>query len=181
MKAPEHEGRMMLEIALEADEEWDSRSQGAVSWQQLARSAAEAAIAESAYPELAALERPVEISVTLTGDEQVRALNAKWRGKDKATNVLSFPMADERDLTRANLADAELLLGDIILARGICDAEAAEKNVSVEDHARHLIVHGTLHLLGYDHHRDDDAADMETREVSALARLGIANPYEVTA
>ena len=167
----------MLEIALESDEEWDSSR----SWEQLVRKAAEAAIGESAYPELAEIERKVEISVTLTGNEQVRALNAHWRGKDKPTNVLSFPMADEHDLSRATLADAELLLGDIILARGVCEAEAAEKGVSVEDHATHLLVHGTLHLLGYDHHDDRDAADMEAREVRALARLGIANPYEVTA
>jgi probable rRNA maturation factor len=168
---------MMLEIALEADGEWDS----SCAWAQLARKAAEAAIAESAYPGLADAERPVEISVTLTGDEEVRALNAHWRGKDKPTNVLSFPMADELDLTRANVAERELLLGDIILAHGVCEAEAAEKGVSFEDHAAHLMVHGTLHLLGYDHHDEAQAADMETREVRALKRLGIANPYEVTA
>ena len=167
---------MTLEIALDADEDWDSSR----SWERLARSAAQAAIAESAFPELAE-DRPVEISVTLTGDEKVRELNAHWRGKDKPTNVLSFPMADERDLSRATLTDSELLLGDIILARGVCEAEAAERGVSVEDHAAHLLVHGTLHLLGYDHHDDRDAADMEAREVRALARLGIANPYEVTA
>ena len=168
---------MMLEIALEADEEWDSSR----SWLPLARKAAEAAIAESAYPSLGDSERPVEISVTLTGDEQVRALNAHWRGKDKSTNVLSFPMADELDLNRANVAGRELLLGDIVLARGVCEREAADKHVSLEQHAAHLIVHGTLHLLGYDHEREEDAADMETREVRALKRLGIANPYEVSA
>jgi probable rRNA maturation factor len=168
---------MMLEIALEADEEWDSSR----SWDRLARRAAEAAIAESAYPQLADSERAVEISVTLTSDEQVRALNAKWRGKDKPTNVLSFPMADELDLSRATVAERELLLGDIILAHGVCKAEAAEKGVSFEEHAMHLLVHGTLHLLGYDHLEDRDAVDMEAREVRALKRLGIANPYEVPA
>ena len=157
---------MTLEIALDADEDWDSSR----SWERLARSAAQAAIAESAFPELAE-DRPVEISVTLTGDEKVRELNAHWRGKDKPTNVLSFPMADERDLSGTTLADSELLLGDIILARGVCEAEATERGVSVEDHATHLLVHGTLHLLGYDHHDDRDAADMEAREVRALARL----------
>jgi len=74
-----------------------------------------------------------------------------------------------------------MLLGDIILARGICEAEAAEKGVSIDQHASHLLVHGTLHLLGYDHHDDREAADMEQREIRALGRLGIANPYEVTA
>jgi probable rRNA maturation factor len=168
---------MMLEIALDTDEEWDSSR----SWEQLVRTAAEAAIAESAFPQLASAERQVEISVTLTGDEQVRALNAEWRGKDKPTNVLSFPLAAEAELRNANVAGPELLLGDIVLARGVCQAEAADKGVSVEQHATHLLVHGTLHLLGYDHHDDAEAADMEAREVRALGRLGIANPYEVAA
>jgi probable rRNA maturation factor len=168
---------MTVEIALDADEEWDSSR----PWDKLARKAAEAAVAESAYPELATSDRPVEISLTLTGDEQVRALNAKWRGKDRPTNVLSFPMAEEPDLQKANAADAELLLGDIVLAHGVCEAEATDKRISVEQHATHLIVHGTLHLLGYDHHDDSEAADMEAREVRALGRLGIANPYEVHA
>ena len=168
---------MMLEIALDADEEWDSSR----SWPLLARKAAEAAIAESAFPDLTESDRAVELSVTLTSDEHVRELNAKWRNKDKPTNVLSFPMADELDLGRANVSGMELLLGDIVLAHGVCEAEAAEKGVPLEQHATHLMVHGTLHLLGYDHHKDSEAADMEAREVRALERLGIANPYEVTA
>jgi probable rRNA maturation factor len=90
-------------------------------------------------------------------------------------------MVESDELTAANVAGPELLLGDIVLARGVCEAEAADKGVSVEQHATHLLVHGTLHLLGYDHHEDEEAADMEAREVRALARLGIANPYEVAA
>ena len=168
---------MMLEIALDADGEWDSSR----PWESLVRKAAEAAIAESAFPDLAKSERPVEMSVTLTGDDDVRALNAKWRGKDKATNVLSFPMADELDFIRATVAERELLLGDIVLAHGVCEVEADEKSVSFEHHAMHLLVHGTLHLLGYDHKGDAEASDMEAREVRALARLGIANPYEIAA
>jgi probable rRNA maturation factor len=164
----------MLEVAIDADDEWDSSR----SWQKLVRRAAEAAIAESAFPQLVTSTRPVELSVRLVGDDEVRALNAEWRGKDQATNVLSFPMIDPAELRRAAIAEQELLLGDIVLARGVCEAEAAEKGLSVDDHATHLLVHGTLHLLGYDHHDDDDAADMEAREVRALARLGIANPYE---
>jgi probable rRNA maturation factor len=167
----------MLEVAIEADGEWDSSS----SWETVARRAAEAAIAESAFPQLAAGARPVELSVRLTGDEEARILNAEWRGDDKATNVLSFPLAEIKDLQCANVGNGELLLGDIVLARGVCEAEAADKGVSVEEHATHLLVHGTLHLLGYDHHDDEDAADMEAREIRALGRLGIANPYEVTA
>ena len=168
---------MMLEIALEADEEWDSSGGNPAAWEPLIRRAAEAALAESAFAHLAAGERPVELSVRLTGDDQVRRLNAEWRGKDKATNVLSFPMADERDLLEENVTGQELLLGDIILAHGVCASEASEKNLAVADHAVHLVVHGTLHLLGYDHRDERAAEDMEDREIRALERLGIANPY----
>src|SRR3954467_7537456 len=130
----------MIEVAIEADEEWDSSR----SWDELVRDAAEAAIAESAFPQLTAVARPIEISVRLTDDEQVRALNAEWRGKDKPTNVLSFPLADPDDLAKANVVGPEVLLGDIILAHGVCASEASEKGVSVEHHATHLMVHGTL-------------------------------------
>jgi len=164
---------MMLEIDIEADEEWDSST----DWLLLVRRAAEAAIAESAFPELTRTERPVELSVRLTDDEQVRVLNSQWRGKDKPTNVLSFPMAEDGDFASANVAEQELLLGDIVLARGVCEREAADKDIPVERHATHLLVHGTLHLLGYDHHDEDQAVDMERREVRALARLGISDPY----
>jgi probable rRNA maturation factor len=168
---------MMLEIALEADDEWDSSR----SWEPLVRTAVEAAVAESAFPGLATSDRPVEVSVLLTGDDEVRRLNAEWREKDRPTNVLSFPMLDPGDLRDANVAGPELLLGDIVLARGVCSAEAADKGVTVEQHATHLLVHGTLHLLGYDHHDERHAADMEAREIRALERIGIANPYEVAA
>jgi len=168
---------MTLEIALEADEEWDS----SISWERLVRKAVEAAIAQSAFPDVARSGRPVELSVRLTTDDQVRTLNAHWRGKDKPTNVLSFPMAEAYELNDENFAAKELLLGDIVVAHGVCKCEAADKGVSVEQHATHLIVHGTLHLLGYDHQSDADAADMEAREVRALQTLGITNPYEVVA
>jgi|SRR5947209_4694920 len=168
---------MTLEVALEADEEWDS----SISWEPLARKAVEAAIAQSAFPDLARSGRPVELSVRLTSDDQVRALNAHWRGKDKPTNVLSFPMAEAYELNDESFASKELLLGDIVVANGVCAREAADKGASVEQHATHLIVHGTLHLLGYDHQSDADAADMEAREVRALRTLGITNPYEVAA
>ena len=164
---------MMLDVALEADEEWDSSTR----WDDLARAAAAAAIAESAFPDLVTGPRPVELSVRLAGDEEVRSLNAKWRGKDKPTNVLSFPLAEPQDLEAADEDGPELMLGDLILARGVCAAEATEKALPLESHAAHLLVHGTLHLLGYDHQDEGSAADMEARETRALARLGIADPY----
>jgi probable rRNA maturation factor len=168
---------MMLEIALEADEEWDSSS----SWVELARKAAQAAIAESAFPQLNESSRHIELSVRLAGDEEVRGLNAHWRGKDKPTNVLSFPMAELYELEQSDEDGPSIMLGDIVLAHGVCAAEAAEKGVGVTEHAIHLVVHGTLHLLGYDHQGDAAANDMEEREARALERLGIANPYSVTA
>jgi len=168
---------MNLEIALEADGEWDSSR----SWEPLVRKAAEAAIAESAFPQLAEAGRVVELSVRLAYDEEVRVLNAHWRGKDKPTNVLSFPMAEPYELEQADEDGPAIMLGDIILAHGVCEREAAEKGVSINDHAIHLVVHGTLHLLGYDHVSETDAAEMEEREIRALLRLGIANPYAVSA
>ncbi|HEV2594804.1 MAG TPA: rRNA maturation RNase YbeY [Sphingomicrobium sp.] len=163
----------MLEIALEADEEWDS----SCSWDALVERAALAAIAESAFPQLSRSPRSVELSVRLSSNEQVQALNAQWRGKDRPTNVLSFPMLSKEEILEAKVAGPELLLGDIILAHGVCEAEAVDKGMSVEVHTSHLVVHGTLHLLGYDHHGEAEAADMEAREVLALGRLGIDNPY----
>ncbi|HEU4810191.1 MAG TPA: rRNA maturation RNase YbeY [Sphingomicrobium sp.] len=164
---------MTLDIDIDADPEWDSSSR----WESLVRTAAEAAIAESAFPQLAQSSRGVELSVRLTGDEEVRALNSKWRGKEKPTNVLSFPQIEPEQFADLGGDGPELLLGDLVLARGVCASEAEEKRIPLEDHAAHLIVHGTLHLLGYDHLDDASAEEMEAREVRALARLGIADPY----
>ena len=161
---------MMLDVAIEADPEWDSST----DWDRLARDAAAAAIAESAFPQLVTSPRTTQISIRLGSDEEVRALNAHWRGKDQPTNVLSFPMAEPYELEQAEEEGPELMLGDLILAGGVCAAEAAGKGASVAEHATHLMVHGTLHLLGYDHQDDRSAAEMEQREGRALARLGIA-------
>ena len=164
---------MTLDSAIEADPEGAS----SIDWASLARSAAEAAIAESAFPQLGAGERAVELSLRLAGDAEVHALNSQWRGKDKPTNVLSFPMAEADELGSVASDGPELMLGDVILAHGVCAAEAADKALPIERHAAHLMVHGTLHLLGHDHMEDADAADMEAREVRALARIGIGDPY----
>ena len=164
---------MMLDIAIDADAEWDSST----DWERLARDAAGAAVAESAFPQLATAARAAELSVRLTSDTEVHALNAHWRGKDRPTNVLSFPMAEPYELEQDDDDGPELLIGDVILARGVCLSEAAEKGVSLAQHAAHLVVHGTLHLLGCDHDDEQSAHDMEEREIRALARLGIANPY----
>ena len=163
----------MLDVAIEADEEWDSSTR----WEELVSRAARAAVAESAFPQLGEAARPVELSVRLAGDEEVRQLNAHWRRKDSPTNVLSFPMAEDYELEQADEDAPELLPGDLILAHGVCRREAADKAIPLADHAAHLVVHGTLHLLGYDHGDDAAAEAMEQREVRPLARLGIADPY----
>lgn len=163
---------MMLDIAIEADAEWDSSS-----WDSLVREAAEAAIAESAFPQLTTSGRPVELSVRLTSDSEVQALNSTWRGKDQPTNVLSFPQMEPDQLDDVGPDGLELMLGDVVLAHGVCAREAEEKAIPLKEHAAHLVVHGTLHLLGYDHGDEAQAEAMEQREVRALARLGIADPY----
>jgi probable rRNA maturation factor len=163
---------MMLDVTIEADPEWDSST----DWEQLVRAAAESAVAESRFPRLVDSPREAEIFVRLTSDSEVHALNAQWRGEDKPTNVLSFPLAEPADLEAED--GPGLLLGDVVMARGVCEAEAREKSLPLESHASHLVVHGTLHLLGHDHGDDASADDMEQREICALARLGIANPYE---
>jgi len=108
-----------------------------------------------------------ELSIAFMDDADIKSLNASYRGKDTPTNVLSFP------------ADGiNPALGDIALARETCVREAAEKSISLTDHLTHLCLHGYLHLCGYDHETDTDAAQMEALEIKALAGIGIANPYE---
>lgn len=164
-------------ISAEADisGEWDS----SIDWPALILRSVGAAVAHSRFAALADNQVPVEISVKLTGDEEVRVLNRDYRGKDKPTNVLSFPMTDPAVFDSvADGDDIELLLGDIVLAHGVCAAEAAERGIAFESHAAHLLVHGILHLLGYDHETgDEDAEAMEAVERAALAALGIADPY----
>ena len=118
-------------------------------------------------------------SIRLTSDDEVHTLNRQYRQQDKPTNVLSFPMV-QPDLieTLDDTDDGEVLLGDIVLAYGVCAREAAEKGVSLEHHAAHLIVHGVLHLLGHDHMNDVDADAMEAIERAAMASLGLHDPYQ---
>lgn len=149
-------------------------------WEASARQAVEAAVAASPHGDLLASPATIEVSLRLTSDEEVRALNRQYRRKDAPTNVLSFPMVqpDLVDAVSANSDDGEVLLGDIVVAHGVAAREAAEKGISLEAHVTHLIVHGTLHLLGRDHELGDDHAEaMEEMERAALARLGIADPY----
>jgi len=166
----------MLEIALSHEDVWPQHD-----WEALATRAAAAALSRTPHGELVTGPATVEISVRLATDAEVQVLNAKYRHKDKPTNVLSFPMVqpDLLDTISQNSDDGEVLLGDIVLAYETCTREAAEKDMAVETHVTHLIVHGTLHLLGYDHMDDDEAGAMEAIEIAALSALGIADPYMI--
>jgi probable rRNA maturation factor len=166
----------MLDVAALPEAPWPE-----LDWDALALRAATAAIRQSPYLEWLDHAAEIEIAVRLTSDDEVRTLNHQYRHKDKPTNVLSFPMVqpDLLETVTQNSDDGEVILGDIVLAHGVCVAEALERQVSVEDHAAHLIVHGTLHLLGYDHQGDAEAEAMEEMERAALRELGLHDPYPV--
>jgi probable rRNA maturation factor len=165
----------MIETAT-LNEGWDE----AVDWQKLAENAVSTTIAATPYGALATLNAAVEVSIKFTSDDDVQALNRDYRHKDKPTNVLSFPMVPPDMLPMlSNSDDGEILLGDIVLAQGVCAHEAGARGISVAAHATHLIVHGTLHLLGYDHIEDGEAEAMESLEMVIMANLGLHDPYEV--
>lgn len=159
---------MELDIAIESP--WPASP----DWEMLAERAAGAVAtvaSELANPRLCA-------SLLFTDDAEVHGLNRQWRGKDKPTNVLSFPMLDRAELLGLALEGAPELLGDIALAHETCLREAAGKGVSLEAHATHLVVHGLLHLAGHDHEiSPSEAAAMEALEIKALALLGFEDPY----
>ena len=159
---------MDLEISIEAP--WPV----ATDWEDLAERAV-AALAQVA-PELG--NQRLSASILFADDAEVHALNREWRGKDKPTNVLSFPMLERQDLLDLSPDGPPELLGDIALGLETCEREAAEKGLRLDQHATHLIVHGMLHLAGHDHEiSPEDARIMERLEIKALALLGIADPY----
>ncbi len=118
-------------------------------------------------------EKAKIITLLFADDETMQDLNKDWRGMDKPTNVLSFPAAKDQPVPPGELP----LLGDIVLGFGTCAREAGGAGKNLADHTCHLIVHGVLHLLGYDHENDKDAEIMEAAEVKILSTLGIENPY----
>jgi probable rRNA maturation factor len=194
-------------VELDQTEDWGSKT----DWEHIAQAAVDAAFAVADF----APEVRLSISINLSDNDEVQALNAQWRGKDKPTNVLSFPMLEGVELAAlaksplpfkgegwergSHLRDhplsaatseqvrkshssplkerGEILLGDLILAHTVCATEAKEKQIPLTQHVTHLIIHGTLHLLGLDHIDDAEAEHMEALEVKALASLGLPNPY----
>jgi probable rRNA maturation factor len=119
--------------------------------------------------------RSHDVTVLLTNDAEITVLNKDWRGMDKATNVLSFPSDPDAPQPPGELP----MLGDLALAYETIAAEAIVQSKTFRDHTAHLIVHGTLHLLGYDHETDADAAIMEAHELVLLKTLEIADPYQL--
>ena len=159
-----------MDLSLDIASPWPP----ATDWADLAERCAKAS--ESVAPELA--NQRLSADLLLTSDAEVHALNVQWRAIDKPTNVLSFPMLGRADLLALGPDGPEVMLGDLALAFETCAREAAEKHISLEHHTAHLIVHGLLHLAGYDHETSPtEARTMETLEINALAQMGIADPY----
>lgn len=159
-----------MDLEIDIDTPWPDQP----DWADLVLQAAEAAAGVA--PELSNLR--LTASLLFTSDAEVQVLNREWRSKDKPTNVLSFPMIEREDLLELAADGPPEMLGDIALAFETCAREAGEKGVPLEHHAVHLIVHGLLHLAGYDHEISaEDATEMEALETKALASMGIADPY----
>lgn len=162
--------RLMFSLEAEIEAAWPSNP----DWRALAEGVASKLsdhCAELSNPRLAAC-------LLFTSDAEVQALNREWRGKDKPTNVLSFPMLGRAELLALASDGPPEMLGDIALAFETCAREAFEKGILLEHHTAHLIVHGLLHLAGYDHEVSPaDAEAMEALETKALASMGIADPY----
>lgn len=157
-----------IQIAVEADGWADETALEALASRVLGAAETYLAKAEDQpFP-----KQPTEVSLVFADDEMIREVNAEWRNKDKPTNVLSFPAFP---LTPGKMPGP--MLGDIIIARETVEREADELEKSFEDHLTHLMVHGFLHLFGYDHIETDDAEEMEALETRILAELGLSDPY----
>lgn len=155
---------MIVSIEVE-DESWSALAK----LEELARQAVTAALAEAA-PDA----KRCEVALLFTDDAAIAGINNEWRGKNTPTNVLSFPAPDGMPVPDGEPRP----LGDIALAFGVIAREAAEQGKTLRDHTVHLIVHGTLHLIGYDHESEGEAEEMEQLETGILKGLGISNPYE---
>jgi len=127
---------------------------------------------------LSGLKEETELSIRLVDNEESQQLNSEYRGKDKPTNVLSFPFEMPPELE--GLEDIGHLIGDLVICVPVVAAEAHVQNKTFSQHFAHMVVHGCLHLLGYDHIKDEEAEIMEDLERQILAKLDIADPYFIT-
>lgn len=162
---------LVIDVAVSAEWKRATRTPAAVC--KRAAIAAFAAVPARRKPKGGPKGAIVELAIVLTSDAAVKRLNATYRGKNKPTDVLSFPA-----WTDAGPKDAsEAILGDVVIAKGVTARDARSENKTLDEHLAHLVVHGVLHLLGYDHEDDKDARAMERLEISVLKSLGIADPY----
>ena len=123
-------------------------------------------------------QTPGEVTLRICDQDEISALNRDYRGKDKPTNVLSFPFDDESIPSADMLQEmGALLIGDVVICHSVIVAEAREQGKSMLDHYAHMVTHGILHLCGYDHQNDAEAAEMEALEIRILANSNIADPY----
>lgn len=160
----------MVELDIAFADGWTESGELAALADRAAKTLCEVA-GELANPRLSAC-------LLFTSDDEVHVLNREWRGRDKPTNVLSFPMLEREELDGLEPDGPPVLLGDIALAQETCAREAAEKGVSLEHHAAHLLIHGLLHLAGHDHVDSETQAEaMEALEIAALAIMGVGDPY----
>lgn len=166
---PDH----IIDISYESPK-WQSR-QGDISCEDIVKQTALLAI-EAGFAYLGKSDNSSEISIVLADDDFVQTLNKTYRDKDKPTNVLSFPQTEQDEFDDAM---GEISLGDVIIAYDVIDREAKEQSKDFYDHLRHMLVHGTLHLMHFDHLDDDQAEEMEALEVVILCKMGIKNPYEI--
>ncbi len=155
---------MTISIEVE-DEAW----QALAGLDQLARTAVASALSGAG-----ASGKEGEIALLFTDDQSIAEINADWRATNKPTNVLSFPASPDMPVPDGEPRP----LGDIVLSHGVIAREAAEQGKTLHDHTAHLIVHGVLHLLGFDHETDEEASEMERLETNILKGLGISDPYE---
>ncbi len=140
-------------------------------WEPYIAHLAQAVLDEFDWP------RPVEVNIKLTDNAEIQELNRQYRGKDKPTNVLSFPALDDIS-SKLMPPDLPLILGDIALAYETIEQEAIDQNKVFDHHVSHLVVHGLLHLIGYDHETDAEAEAMESLEIDILKKQSISNPYK---
>ncbi|WP_375451165.1 rRNA maturation RNase YbeY [uncultured Devosia sp.] len=140
------------------------------AWPEHLDALAERAVQQALKQAKAKVKGAAELSIVLTDDAEQQGLNRQWRGKDSSTNVLSFPQIEPFGPVRG-------ILGDITLARETVEREALDQATGFDDHFTHLVVHGFLHILGYDHNTDAEALQMESLETQILASLGVQDPY----
>lgn len=165
----------MIEIDIIIEPIWGSAN----DWHALSKRSINKALEYSNYKGLLKTYKHISISISLSNNQQVHALNNQYRSKDKPTNILSFPMLERDELDTIDIIQTpEIMLGDLILAYNICNDEALAQNITLANHFAHLIIHGILHLLQYNHIEDADADIMQSIEINALRDMGIDNPYK---